>query len=103
MTTEVISAYTANDTRPLLERNYGDGETNITGWSITLRIKRPSQPVLSKLATIVDGPAGDFSFEFAAGDLVAGEGQEAEIEFDDNAGGVFTLADLQFNVREELG
>ncbi len=100
---EVIDTYTAGDTRPVWSRNYDDGNTDITDWTITARIKRPGQPVLEKTATIDDGPAGDYSFTFDSGDLVAGQGQETEIEFDDGSGGIFTLANISFMVREQLG
>lgn len=103
MAVEVISTYTADDTLPVLSRNYDSGNTDITGWTITLRIERPGQPVLEKIAAIVDGPAGDFSFTFASGDLVKGDGQVAEIEYEPDTGGNFTEGDLIFNVAEELG
>lgn len=100
---EVISTYTEGDTRPVLSRNYGAGTVDITDWTITLRIKRPDAPVLEKVASIDEGEDGDFSFTFAAGELIAGDGQEAEIEFDDGADGIFTQANIQFNVRKQLG
>lgn len=99
---EVISTYTAEDTLPVFTRNHQAGAVNITGWIITLRIRRPDQPVLEKVAAIVDGPAGDYSFTFVAGDLVEGQGQEAEEEFNTGSG-IFTEASLSFNVRGELG
>jgi len=102
MSVEVISTYTEGDTRPVLSRNYGSGSINITGWTITLTIDRIGVPLLTKTASIDDGPAGDFSFTFGVDDLVAGEGQAAQIRFDDGAGGVFTQKDIQFNVAERL-
>ena len=100
--TEVISTYTQGDTLPVLSRNYDAGVTDISGWTITLRVQRPSQPVLEKTASIDDGPAGDFSFTFVAGDLVEGDGQSAEIEFSTGSG-VFTQTNIIFNVAAELG
>jgi hypothetical protein len=105
-TTEVIE-YTADDTLPKLTRTYDGAETggdpDITAWTIKLRIRRPSQPILEKTATITDGPNGAFEFEFTTGDLVEGDGQEAEIEFEPDTGGNFTRGDLLFNVRGQLG
>ncbi len=57
MSVEVISTYTEGDTLPVMERNYDDGGTDITSWTITLHIKRPGVPALkAALSTFQSSP-----------------------------------------------
>lgn len=103
MAKTLIDTYTEGDTLPKLQRTYTGTESggNITGWTITLHLKRPDGTILTKTAAITDGPGGAYEFTWAAGDLQAGKMQEAEVQFDTGSG-VFTEADLFFTIRSQL-
>lgn len=98
---EVIDTYTEGDTLPIFTRTYEGGE-DITGWTITLQMRREDETLLTKTATITDGVAGEYQFTFAAADLIEGERQPAEIVLDDGAGGIQTQSNLFFTVRANV-
>lgn len=69
--------FTAGDLRPDLVFQF---PYDITGHTITLRMKRPSpSPLLIKTAVITDAESGQGKFVWAVGDLVAGGNQQCEI------------------------
>lgn len=80
--------WTEGDTLPQLPLVVPDED--ITGWTITLQLRRPSD-VIEKTATITDGPTGQFVFSWAATDLVAGQRQLATVRLVNLAGDVETL------------
>ncbi len=75
----VIDEYSAGNTRPY-EMNWGEGTVDITGWVIKFQMRRLDGTIFEKTATITDGPAGDFEFQWISTDLVAGH-MPAELEF----------------------
>ncbi len=97
---EIIDTYTEGDTLPVFSRTFTGGD--ITGWTITLNMRRTNGTLLSKTATITDGPNGAYEFAFLAADLVAGDAQPVEIVLDDTAGGIQTQHNIQFCVRDNV-
>jgi len=91
--------YTAGDTGPAIAGTLTD--TDISSYTITLHMERPTG-VLTKTATIVDGPQGKFSVAWAAGDLVAGTGQITEIQFVDGVGEIVTSKKFRIDVDRQL-
>ena len=76
--------------------------TDITGYAITLHLKRPGTTVLTIPATILDAPAGRFKFPWGVGDLVAGNGQEAEVQVVNGASLPETSPKFLLNVRKQI-
>jgi hypothetical protein len=115
MANEVIRTYTAGDTLPNLSRKVptSTGITDMSGGTIRLRIDRPNGVPLTKTITDalgadghIDAPAASpptFFIIWLATDLIAGDGQRAEIEYENAAGSIATERDLFFNVGEALG
>lgn len=73
---------------------------DITGFTIKLNIKYATG-VLSKTATITNGPAGQFKFTWGANDLKAGT-WPAEIEVTDGSGKPFTFQGLTLAIAEAI-
>lgn len=92
--------FTENDTQPDLTGVLAS--TDITGYTITLHLERPGTTVLTKTATITDGPNGAFSVSWSAGDLVTGCGQKCEIQFVDTGGGIVTSQKFLLDVDPEI-
>lgn len=85
--------YTEGDRRPVLQGLVGTTATpvDITGYTITLKLKRPTgSSLLTKVAVITVAASGLFEIRWAAGDLVEGLGQLGEIEIDDGSGEIET-------------
>ncbi len=85
--------YTEGDQRPPLQGIVGPvaSPTDITGYTITLKLKRPTpSTLLTKVAVITSAVNGEFEFQWAAADLVEGLGQLAEVETDDGSGEIET-------------
>lgn len=93
----VVDLYVVGNTLPLFEANWGEGGIDISGWVITLRVRKLDSTLLIKTATITDGAAGDFEFQFGTSDLVAGF-QPAEVNFDTGSGN-FTVRSLAIFVH----
>lgn len=74
---------------------------DLTGWSIVLKIKRPDD-LLVKDATIDTPTSGQFRFPWMAGDLVAGNGQEAVIVITNEDGQVVSSDNFLINVKAKL-
>lgn len=97
--------YSVGDTAPPLLGTYVDSAgapIDITGWTITLHLRRPGATVLIKTATITNGPAGQFQVSWAAGDFVVGDDQLAEVQFVDTGGDIFTAPKFLIDVDEEV-
>ena len=85
--------YTADDRKPVLQGLVGTtaAPVDITGYTITLKLKRPTgSSLLTKTAVLTTPLSGLFEFRWAAGDLVEGLGQLAEVEIDDGTGEIET-------------
>lgn len=78
-------------------------ETDLTGYTVTLRLEQPDGTLVEKVATITDAPSGMFEFGWDATDLVAGLGQSAEVEFKDAATLQLTSHRFLIDVEEALG
>lgn len=97
--------FTENDTdTPITCQNLSDTNRaeSVAGETITLHVHRPGATVLEKSATVTDAANGQFQFDFSDGDLVSGRGQYCEIQFDDGAGGIETVAKFLINVDPEV-
>lgn len=115
MADELIRTYTEGDTAPNLVREVlaETAITDLTGYTVRLRIVRPDGIDIEKEITTapnadgeIDDPTGDppaFFFTFLATDLVAGNLQRAEIEYDDGSGAIATERNIFFNVGEAIG
>ena len=97
MATTVIDIYVVGNTLPAFQLNWAEGDVDISGWTITLRMRRTDDSLFTKTAVITDGPAGDFEFQWTAGDLLEGH-QPVEINFDTGSGN-FTVRSIVFKVH----
>lgn len=85
--------YTEDDQKPVLQGLVGTTDTpvDITGYTITLKMKRPTpSALLTKVAVLTVPASGLFEIQWSAGDLVEGLGQLVEIEIDDGTGEIET-------------
>lgn len=85
--------YTAGDRKPVLQGLVGTtaAPVDITGYTITLKLKRPTgSSLLTKVAVITVPLSGLFEFRWNSGNLVEGLGQLAEVEIDDGTGEIET-------------
>ena len=76
--------------------------TDLTGFTVTLHIARPDGSVLIKTATPVDLVQGAVKFVFVAGDLQAGFGQLAEIQYVNASAKAQTSPKFLINVEKEI-
>jgi hypothetical protein len=91
----------AGDRKPELACSLGE---DLTGYTVTMKIRFEDGSSLEKTATIDDTEAGEFHFEWDAGDLVVGT-HAAEIVFVDSDGLPETWpadAPLDLVVRSEV-
>ncbi len=113
MAKELIKKYTAGDTVPDFTRTAPTAQVpggDLTGFTVRLKIERPDGVTIVKEITTTltaDGHIDDptnlkFFFRFVAADLIAGDLQDGEIEYDDGAGGISTERDLVFSVAPQL-
>lgn len=96
---EITKPWTAGDLLP--EITCALNGVNITGYTITLHIARPTT-VLVKTATIIDAPTGLFKFAWSSGDLVAGALQLCEIEIVDGSSRPLTSQKFTINVDPQI-
>lgn len=85
--------YTEDDRKPVLQGLVGTtaAPVDITGYTITLKLKRPTgSALLTKVAVLTVPLSGLFEFRWSVGDLVEGLGQLAEVEIDDGTGEIET-------------
>lgn len=95
--------YTVGDTLPEIAGVIaGAYPVDITNYTITLHVKRPSTTALSVDAILVEPAQGKFKFVFSAGELVAGFCQEAEVQFVLPGGATMTAPSFFLNVREQI-
>lgn len=100
---QVVLYYVDTDELPLLTFEYEDQDLADFA-SIVLRVRRPDGRLVEIAATIDDAPSGMFHFEFAEGDLQAGN-HEAEVRFVDLSGKSETMpadAPIAIIVRGEV-
>ena len=90
--------FRAGDTRELMAHRTN---LDLTGYTVTLHLKRPDASVVIKPAIILDAANGLFKFTFDATDLVAGECQLAEVQFVVGAD-VTSSEQFTLNVDEQL-
>jgi hypothetical protein len=93
--------FTAGDRLPELLFMDDDG-TNLTGYTITLHLERPNDTVLIKPVVPIDITQGRFKVTWEAGDLIAGLGQVAEIQFVTPGGLPETSEKFLIDVTREL-
>lgn len=102
-----------SDGLPEFQPTYAEGDTlpeivmvlkdaDLTDVTVTMHLEKPDGTILVKPATMVDAPKGKFKIEWVVGDLVAGMGQRAEVQFVTVGGDVGTSGLFLINVREEL-
>lgn len=89
-----------NDEFPELEVTLLDQD--LTGFTVTLHLRRGDGSILVKTATAIDLAQGHVKFVWAPGDLVAGFNQEAEIQFVDAGGKPLTGPLFLMDVRREV-
>lgn len=92
--------YTEGDTLPQLECVLED--TDLSGYTITLRLERPGTTALAKTATAVDLTKGQFKFVWTTTDLVAGHSQQMSIEFQSSGGALETVSGLLLDVEDRI-
>ena len=99
--------WTEGDQRPALQGfvNSNGVAVNITGYTITAKLKRPtgSSPLVLTLSVVLTNAVGGlFEIQWASGDLLEGLGQLLEIELNDGSGGIETKR-LLIDVTENIG
>ena len=77
-------------------------DQDLTGFGITLHLRRKDSSVLVKTAVPIDLTQGHFKFSWAPGDLIAGFNQEAEVQFVDLGGKPLTSPLFLMDVREQI-
>jgi len=113
-----MSFLNLTDTEPMtmggeIEFNYTEGddlpeitavldETDLTGYTVTLHLRKPDDTVATITATDIDFANGCFKFVFTPSDLVEGCGQTAEIQFVTPGGRIQTSPKFVINVAEQL-
>jgi len=75
---------------------------NISSATVRIKIERPDGTILSKDATILDGPQGQCKWGWVDTDWQAGYGQRATIELETAGGDIQTITRLLFNVAVKL-
>ena len=90
----------ANDTLPELFASKPD--LDLTGYTVTLHLRRPDGTTVTKTGVITDAAGGQFKFKFDAGDLVAGDCQLAEVQFVNPSTDITTSEQFYVNVAEEV-
>lgn len=97
--------FVANDEYPemvcKLKDNDGTPE-DLTGYTMTLHMRRRDGSVLIKTATALDLAMGIFKFSWGPGDLVAGNNQRTEIQLLDAMGKPLTSKLFLVDVRAEI-
>ncbi len=96
----------ATDTLPEFEFQYLEDDEvtpiDITGFTITMKIKRPSpSALLTKTMTITDAALGKFKVEWTTGDVVAGK-QKAHVIIVDTLSKQITFKGIFFEIAEAL-
>ncbi len=91
--------FTAGDTLPVIGGRWG---SDITGYTITLAIKRPDDSLLEIEAEITDAEDGLFLFPWAADDLQEGTGQQCVVRMLNGDGQLVTSARFLINVAAVL-
>lgn len=71
--------WTAGDTLPEIVMTLDD--TDLTGYTVDLLLRRPDGSLLTKLATFIDAAQGKFKFSWASTDLQEGISQQASVKF----------------------
>jgi len=97
--------FVENDEFPEMVITYQDkagAGINLTGFTITLHLRRVDSSVLIKTATPLNLLVGQFKFSWGPGDLVPGVNQKAEIQFVDGAGKPLTSKIFLLDVREQI-
>lgn len=97
--------FTAGDLLPYIVgvvTDSNDAAIDITLYTINFRLNRPTGGLLTKSGVLTDPTNGIFEIQWAAGDLVAGTDQEAEIELIDASSRPQTSRFL-IDVVSELG
>jgi len=92
--------FVANDQLPNMVATLVN--VDLTGYTITLHMRRADGTVLIKAATAIDLLQGHFAFEWSAGDLQAGINQETEIQFVEPGGKPLTSSLFLVDVRDEV-
>lgn len=94
--------YTVGDTRPDIVGTVKD--TDLSAATVTLRLKRPDDTVVTLTSIAVAGEADDgfYRFRWGAGDLIEGRNQRATIKIDDGSGGIETSDIFEIDVEDEV-
>jgi hypothetical protein len=75
--------FSAGDRLPEL---LGKVATDITGFTIELKLRQPDGTIVTRTHIAIDEPNGVFKFGWDTGDLVVGKSQLAKVEFTDPSG-----------------
>jgi hypothetical protein len=102
---------TVADTRPDLTGTCSNTDpitnvttaANITGSTLALHIRRGDGTSLTKVGSIVSGPAGTWSYRWIAGDLTVAGAYRVEVQVTFSDGGIQTFGPATIYVKDELG
>lgn len=95
------TTFTAGDQLPTIQGQLAN--TDLTGWSVRLYVKRPApSTTLVIVGTISDPANGLFYFPWGATDLVEGNMQRCEIRFTTPGGQVQTASPFMIDVQAAI-
>lgn len=92
--------YTEGDTKPFIVGVLSG--TNLTGFTVNIRMSRNDGTPLVKTATITNALQGEFTITWAILDLVPGCDQPVDIEFVEPSLNVFTSRRFLMDVKEKI-
>jgi hypothetical protein len=93
------ASFTVGDTAPALT---GSVNTDVTGATVELHIKKPGGEVLTKPAAIVTAATGAWSYEWAADDIDEAGPWEVEAQVTFIGPKVQTFGPSSFYVRRQI-
>lgn len=104
MSSPTIFQFVENDLLPFLDLEWA--QEDITGYTIQLHVQQPDGTTFSIDATVEDANVGGsgtalFHFEWAAGNLVAGD-SSAHVQVTDGGGLIETVARLILRVAADI-
>lgn len=102
---------TVGDTRPDLTGTCSNTDpvtgvttaANLSGSALALHITRSDGSTLTKVGTIVSGPAGTWSYRWVGGDLTVPGAWKVEVQVTYSDAGIQTFGPSSFYVKDQLG
>jgi len=99
-----MATFTTGDTSPALTGTCtsNGAAVNITGATLALHLRKPSGTTVTKVASIVSGPAGTWSYTWVTGDLDEAGTWRVEVQVTFSGGAIQTFGPINFAVQPQL-